>query len=336
MNRIYLKLKMFCVILLLFFSNNIKAQDTRDQAIKFHGLLRLIDAFYVDTTNVKTLTEEAIVGMLKKLDPHSVYISKDEVEDMNEPLMGSFSGIGIQFNILNDTLMVVATISGGPSEKVGLRAGDRIIEIDKENIAGVGLKNSGVRKRLKGERGTEVTVKVKRKGENEPLDFLIIRDKIPIYSLDAKYMVDNRIGYIRLNRFAATTVTEFEQAMNELLKKGMKDLILDLRGNGGGFMGAAIKLVDNFLDGTKKIVYTQGKSSLQSDNYSTPGGKFLKGKIAVLIDEGSASASEIVSGAVQDWDRGIIIGRRSFGKGLVQRQFPLSDQCGDRTLLPPV
>lgn len=303
----------------------LNAQSVKQQAIKYQNLLALVDAFYVDTVNVEKLTEDAIVKVLAELDPHSIYISKDEIKEMNEALQGSFSGIGIQFNLLRDTLMVVATIPGGPSEKVGLRAGDRIIEIDNENVAAIGMKNTDVHKRLRGDKGTIVNLKVKRKKEKELLEFVITRDKIPIHSLDAAYMINKQIGYMKLNRFALTTSDEFLEALTKLKAQKMKDLILDLRGNGGGFMTAAIEMVDQFMDAEKLIVYTKGLSTPRRENISTEKGIFKEGRVVILLDEGSASASEIVSGAVQDWDRGVIIGRRTFGKGLVQRQFPLSD-----------
>jgi len=314
-----------CLISVLAFTGAVNAQSVKQQAIKYQNLLALIDAFYVDTVNVEKLTEDAVIKVLAELDPHSIYISKDEIKEMNEPLQGSFSGIGVQFNILRDTLMVVATIPGGPSEKVGVRAGDRIIKIDNENVAAIGMKNSDVHKRLRGEKGTIVTIEVKRKKEKELLEFVITRDKIPIHSLDAAFMINKEIGYIKLNRFAATTADEFLKALVELKANNMQDLVLDLRGNGGGYMTAAIEIVDQFLDAEKLIVYTKGLTTPRRESISTEKGIFKDGNIVVLLDEGSASASEIVSGAVQDWDRGVIIGRRTFGKGLVQRQFPLSD-----------
>ena len=300
-----------------------RENQVRDQSIKYQRLMALIDAFYVDTVNLHKLTEDAIVKVLAELDPHSVYISKEEVDEMNEPLEGGFFGIGIQFTILRDTLMVVSVVPGGPSEKVGLRAGDRIVVVDGEDIAGKKLSNTEVRKRLKGEKGTPVNVKVLR--DNELMDFRIIRDKIPIYSVDASYMLDKTTGYIKISRFAATTIEEFEAAVKKLQAQGMKDMILDLQGNGGGYMGAAIGISDHLLDGTKMIVYTEGLSSGRREEYSTPAGLFQDGRVVVLIDGNSASASEIVSGAIQDWDRGLIVGRRSFAKGLVQRQYPLTD-----------
>lgn len=297
--------------------------DVREQTLKFQRLIALIDAFYVDTVNLPQLTEEAIVQVLAGLDPHSVYISKDEMEDMNEPLEGGFFGIGIQFSILRDTLMVVSVVPGGPSEKVGLQAGDRIVAVNGENIAGVKLSNSAVRKKLKGEKGTLVQIKVLRNGEL--LDFDIIRDKIPIHSVDAAYMVDKSVGYIKISRFSANTIEEFEEAVAKLQREGMKDLILDLQGNSGGYMGAAIGISDNLLDDKKMIVYTEGLASGKRQEYATSKGLLENGRVVVLIDGNSASASEIVAGAIQDWDRGLIIGRRSFGKGLVQRQYPLTD-----------
>ena len=300
-----------------------RENQVRDQSVKYQRLMALIDAFYVDTVNLHRLTEDAIVKVLADLDPHSVYISKEEVDEMNEPLEGGFFGIGIQFTILRDTLVVVDVVSGGPSEKVGLQAGDRIVVVEGENIAGKKLSNTEVRKRLKGEKGTPVNIKVLR--GKELMDFRIIRDKIPIYSIDVSYMLDKTTGYIKVSRFAATTVEEFEKALKELQAQGMKDLVLDLQGNGGGYMGAAIGISDHLLEGNKMIVYTDGLSSGRREEYSTPAGMLQDGRIVVLIDYNSASASEIVSGAVQDWDRGVLVGQRSFGKGLVQRQYPLTD-----------
>lgn len=297
--------------------------QVKEQSVKYQRLMALIDAFYVDTVNLQQLTEDAVVKVLADLDPHSVYISKEEVDEMNEPLEGGFFGIGIQFTILRDTLTVVAIVPGGPSEKAGLMAGDRIVSVDGENIAGKKLSNTDVRKKLKGEKGTVVKVGVLRKDGN--MDFNIIRDMIPIHSVDASYMIDKTTGYIKISRFAANTIEEFEGAVKKLQAAGMKDMVLDLQGNGGGYMGAAIGVSDNVLDNNKMIVYTNGLSSGRREEYSTPAGLFKDGRLVVLIDGNSASASEIVSGAIQDWDRGLIVGRRSFGKGLVQRQYPLTD-----------
>lgn len=307
--------------------NWLKAQNregaVKEQTLKYQRLMALIDAFYVDTVNLQKLTEDAVVKVLSDLDPHSVYIAKEEVEDVNEELEGGFFGIGIMFNVLHDTLTVISAVPGGPSEKVGLLAGDKIIKVEGENIAGVKLSSTDVRKKLKGPKGSPVNIVVLRKGDY--IDFKIIRDKIPIYSVDAAYMLDKTTGYIKILRFAATTTEEFEAAVKKLQALGMKDLILDLQRNGGGYMGAAIGISDNLLDNKKMIVYTDGNASGRREEYSTANGLFKEGRVVVLIDENSASASEIVSGAVQDWDRGLIVGRRSFGKGLVQRQLPLTD-----------
>jgi carboxyl-terminal processing protease len=294
-------------------------------AYKFVRFLQYLSNEYVDTVNPNRLVEEAIVNILDKLDPHSVYITKDEVQSMNEPLEGNFDGVGVEFNIMNDTLMVVNPIVGGPSERVGIIAGDRFVSIDGKNIAGIGLKNSDVYKHLKGAKGTKVNILVKRKGVSKLLDFTVTRDRIPIFSIDASYMVNSKIGYIKLSRFAVTTEQEFKDAVIQLKKQKMKDLILDLRNNGGGMLNTAFELADEFLDNGKLIVYTEGRTTPRIDYVSTEKGELEKNHLVILIDEGSASSSEILSGAIQDWDRGIIVGRRSFGKGLVQNQMPLPD-----------
>lgn len=321
-----LGLSILFAILLAFPVIPASAQETvQENQLKFARLLRLVDGYYVDSANVTKLTEDAIVHLLSELDPHSTYISKEEVEKMNEPLKGNFEGIGISFNIYKDTLLVTTTISGGPSEKVGLRAGDRIIDVDGKNIAGIGLKNSDVFDLLRGDKGTEVNLKILRRSEPELLEFKIIRDKIPIFSLDASYMLDESTGYIKLNKFAATTNDEFETAIKELKQNNLENLILDLRGNGGGYLRTAIEISDQFLGNDQLVVYTNGLNDPKREYDATSKGEFEKGHLIVLVDEGSASASEIVSGAIQDWDRGLIIGRRSFGKGLVQKPFFLTD-----------
>ncbi|MDP4239101.1 MAG: S41 family peptidase [Bacteroidota bacterium] len=295
------------------------------QQRKLTNALTAISNLYVDSINDKKLVENALEGVLKELDPHSVYISKEEVDRVNEPLEGSFEGVGIQFQLMEDTLLVIQTVSGCPAEKVGVLPGDRIIYINDELVAGVKMQNSDIFKRLRGTKGTEVTVKIRRAGIKELMEFRIIRDKIPLYSVDATYMIGKDIGYIKINNFGSSTVQEFEKAFATLQKKGMKHLILSLQGNGGGYLNAAIQLADEFLSSNKLIVYTQGLNSPKSVAESTSTGIFETGKVIVLVDEYSASASEIVSGALQDWDRAIIVGRRTFGKGLVQRQFPLID-----------
>ena len=313
---------LFSIILI---ANISFSQVLTEQTYKFSRVLSLAKTYYVDTVNEEQLVETAIIEMLKKLDPHSIYIGKEELKAMNEPLEGNFEGVGIQFNILDDTLMVVATISGGPSEKIGILAGDRIVKIDTSEIAGNGLKNSQVVKLLRGKKGTKVNVFIKRRGTTDLLDFTVTRDKIPIFSLDAAYMVDKNIGYIKLNRFAATSMKEYYEAMKKLQKQGVKDIILDLRGNGGGYLNIAIDLADQFLPEKKLLLFTNGENSPRNTYFSTKNSTFEKGRVVILVDEGSASASEIVSGAIQDWDRGLIIGRRTFGKGLVQRPFNLPD-----------
>lgn len=303
-----------------------QAQDVETSMIKYGRLMQLIENFYVDTANIDKLTESAVVEVLGKLDPHSVYISKDEVEEMNEPLEGNFEGIGISFNILRDTLRVVTTIPGGPSEKAGLLPGDCIVVIDGKPVAGTGLKNNEVMNMLRGEKGTLVKLKIKRVNNSDLLSFTIVRDKIPIYSLDASYMLNDESGYIKLNRFSATTTEEFSNAIKKLKENPkFKNLVLDLRGNGGGYLKAAIEMADQFLGPQHLVVYTKGVHEPRKDYRSSAFGEFEQGRLVVLIDEGSASASEIVAGAIQDWDRGIIVGRRSFGKGLVQQPFPLTD-----------
>jgi carboxyl-terminal processing protease len=316
----------FITFIFFFTCVEINAQDYQNQAVKFGRVLRLIESYYVDTTNVNKLTEQAISDILSSLDPHSVYISKDEVKEMNQPLEGNFEGIGISFNIFHDTLMIMTTIPGGPSERVGLHPGDRIVKVNDKNIAGIGLKNTDVFGMLRGPKGTIVHLTVLRNQEKKPLDFTIVRDKIPIYSLDAAFMLNKETAFVKLNRFSATTIDEYKKAMNSLSQRGkIKNLVLDLRGNGGGYLTAAYELANQFLEQKKLIVYTEGIHNPRRDYYSTTKGDFVDGNLVLLIDEGTASASEIVSGAIQDWDRGVIIGRRSFGKGLVQQQFDLND-----------
>jgi carboxyl-terminal processing protease len=295
------------------------------QQHKLVNALTAISNLYVDSINDKKIVENTLETILKELDPHSSYIPKEEIERVNEPLEGSFEGVGIQFQLLDDTLLVVQTISGCPAAKVGVLPGDRIIYIGDELIAGKKMQNSDIFKRLRGSKGTEVTIKVQRGSKPELIDFKITRDKIPLYSVDASYMIGKDIGYIKINSFGASTHDEFVKAFDNLQKKGMKSLILSLQGNGGGYLNTAQQLADEFLSQNKLIVYTQGLNQPKAVLEATATGKFETGKLIVLVDEYSASASEIVSGALQDWDRAIIVGRRTFGKGLVQRQFPLID-----------
>lgn len=301
------------------------AQREPDSFRKLRMAAYAIDRFYVDTVNDNKLAEDAIIGMLKELDPHSTYMNTEEVKEMNEPLQGNFDGIGVQFNMLNDTLFVINTIAGGPSEKVGVLAGDRIIAVNDTAIAGVKMSNSDIMRRLRGPKGTPVEIDVLRRGAKEPIQFRIIRDKIPIYSIDASYMADSKTGYIRVSRFGATTYEEFIEALEKLKKEGMQNLILDLEGNGGGYLNAAIDMANEFLNAGQLIVYTQGRTQPREEAVSNNKGNMKGGKLIVLVDESSASASEIVSGAIQDLDRGVIVGRRTFGKGLVQRPIPLPD-----------
>ena len=284
-----------------------------------------ISNLYVDTVNENKLVESAIIEMLAQLDPHSTYSDAEEVKKMNEPLQGNFEGIGVQFQMIEDTLLIVQPVSNGPSEKVGILAGDRIIAVNDTAIAGVKMGTEEIMGRLRGPKDSKVNLTIIRRGVKEPLLFNVKRDKIPILSLDAAYMIQPKIGYIRINRFGATTAEEFLKALKELQKKGMKDLILDLQGNGGGYLNAAIDLANEFLGQKELIVYTEGRSAQRSEFFAKGNGNFRNGRLVVLVDEYSASASEIVTGAIQDWDRGVVVGRRSFGKGLVQRPIDLPD-----------
>ncbi len=288
-------------------------------------LIGFIDRNYVDSVDTKKLNDEAITGMLQSLDPHSVYIPASEFADANDPLMGNFEGIGVQFKIERDTVMVINTIPGGPSEKVGLLAGDRIVKVEGKNIAGIKIENEKVMKLLKGPKGTKVKVGIFRKGLKKLIDFTITRDVIPTWSIDISYAVNAETGYVKISKFSATTGDELHEALIEFKENGVRKLILDLRGNSGGYLQEAISVADEFLPDNKLIVYTQGLHRPKQVANSTSEGVWDNLPVVVLIDEGSASASEIVSGAIQDNDRGTIIGRRSFGKGLVQEQVSLSD-----------
>ena len=301
------------------FTLNLGPKTKIDQIINF------IDKRYVDTVKSEELIENGIYGLLKNLDPHTSYVPASEFENMNEPLQGNFEGIGIEFNIINDTIVVISPISGGPSEALGIKPGDRIVYIEKELVAGTKITTNDVISKLRGKKGTVVNIKICRKGGTDISAYAIVRDKIPINSVEIAYMVNDETGYIKLSRFASTTHDEFLNGLNKLIGVGLKKLILDLRGNPGGYLNAAQDIADEFLSEKKLIVYTKGKNQPRQDLTSTNFSSFEKGNLIILIDEGSASASEIVAGAVQDWDRGIIMGRRSFGKGLVQEQTEFTD-----------
>ena len=307
--------------------NSKKASDDVGKDVqKLREVLTYIEGKYVDSIKTDKLVDESITHLLGKLDPHSVYIPASDRVMADEELQGNFDGIGVEFNIFQDTIVVISPLSGGPSESLGILSGDKIVKVNDENVASIGITTMEVMKLLKGKRGTEVKVTILRSGSEQPLEFNIIRDKIPQRSLDVAYMLDNQTGYIKISRFAATTYDEFSEALSTLKSKGMKKLILDLQSNGGGFMHIAIKMADDFLAGGKKIVYTDGKdTSLNTDAMSTTDGNFESGDLIVLVNEWSASASEIVSGALQDNDRALIVGRRTYGKGLVQSLFDLSD-----------
>ena len=312
-------------ITILLVSLSAASQVLNEGTLKVGRTFGLIDALYVDSADINMLAEKAIIEILKNLDPHSTYISEKDVKEMNEPLNGNFEGIGVQFNLLRDSIIIIEPIAGGPSEKVGIRAGDRIVTINKEKVTGIGITTAGVRSRLMGPKGTVVNIAVFRKGANDILDFTIIRDKIPILSLDASYMLNKETGYIKLNKFAATTDKEFSDAISGLEKSNMKNLILDLRGNGGGYMQAATALAEKFFSDKKLLVYLEGRKISRQDNISTGNGSLSSARLVVLTDEQSASASEIMAGALQDWDRAVIMGRQTFGKGLVQNQYYLTD-----------
>ncbi|HRW61924.1 MAG TPA: S41 family peptidase [Bacteroidales bacterium] len=302
-----------------------KAYLSYYQPEKLTNILNYIEQRYVDTVAKSKLEEAAIPAMLEALDPHSVYIPASEMKRVSEDMRGNFEGIGVVFNHQTDTAIIISVVTGGPSDKVGVMAGDRIMKINGDMIAGIKIHSDTIVRRLKGEKGTKVKISVQRKGVNDLIDFEIIRDEIPLYSVDVAYMVDDSIGFIKINRFAETTYNEFITGVEKLKAQNLRKLILDLRGNTGGYMDAATNITDQFLDAGKLIVYTQGKSSPRYDIFSTSRGICKDIELVILQDEFSASASEIIAGAIQDNDRGTIIGRRSFGKGLVQEPYPLSD-----------
>ncbi len=308
------------IIFLLFGAINTNGNN-REQIQKLNQFLDYLLNNYVEVVDAEPLVESAINAILSDLDPHSSYYNREEMQDVNENLQGEFSGIGVEFNVMNDTLRVVNTITGGPAEKVGVLANDRIIEIDSKSA--IGLTQSEIPKLLRGEKGTRVGITVQRRGMDLPLKFTIIRDNIPIHTVDAAYLIDNKIGYIKVNRFGESTMEEFNNAFSKFPK--VENLILDLRGNGGGLLSEGIEMANFFLPKGALIVSTEGDQSPTREIRATKNGKYLDGNLVVIIDGGSASASEIVAGAIQDWDRGIIVGDVSFGKGLVQRQYYLED-----------
>ena len=314
----------FIILLALILSIEIKAQQ-QVTTQKIIQLMEWIDNLYVDSVNMDILTEDVIRKTLQQLDPHSVYVTKEEVRAMNELLEGSFEGIGVSFQRFNDTILIRSTIRGGPSEKVGLKGGDRIITINGENIDGRVITDNDVMRKLRGARGTTVTLEIKRLGYPELLSFRVVRDRIPHHSIVAAYKVTDKIGYIKLSRFAEPSKREFDNALKKLKNEGMTDLILDLTGNGGGYMNIAIQLANEFLERGQMIVYTEGVNSPRREHRANARGEFRTGNLVVMIDEISASSSEIFAGAIQDSNRGVIVGRRSFGKGLIQSQLIFSD-----------
>jgi len=331
-HKIYLPI-LFAIVLIagiilggaLSKNNGNHSSDAYQGKDKLFRIIDYIEQRYVDTVSRDELENAAIPAILEKLDPHSVYIPASEMQRVNEDLRGNFEGIGVVFNHQTDTAIIISVISGGPSDRAGVMAGDRIIEINDSLVAGQNIPSNDLVGMLKGEMGTKVKISLERKGVSDLIDAEIIRDKIPIYSVDVAYMVTNEIGYIKINRFAETTFREFLEGVKKLQKQNLKKLILDLRGNNGGYMVAATNIVDQFLEEGKLIVYTQGKASPRQEIYSSSRGMCKDIEVAVLQDEWAASASEILAGALQDNDRGTIIGRRSFGKGLVQEAYPLSD-----------
>ncbi|MBQ7635069.1 MAG: S41 family peptidase [Bacteroidaceae bacterium] len=301
------------------------ADFSQEQMRKLQLAVLAISSFYVDTINDASIVENAIEGILEELDPHSSYTNAEETRKLNEPLQGGFGGIGVQFNVLDDTLVVIAATKDGPSEKAGIEPGDRIISVDGEPIAGVKMPRDTIMKKLRGDEGTRVRLGIVRRGVKKPWYVTLVRDQIPMATLDAYYMIEPGIGYIHLERFGANTGDELRKALRDLQAQGMQDLLLDLEQNGGGYLDAAVEVVSEFLEAGQLVVYTEGRT-VERRNYSTgPGGLMRKGKLVVLVDEYTASASEIVSGALQDYDRATIVGRRTFGKGLVQRPLPLND-----------
>jgi carboxyl-terminal processing protease len=297
--------------------------DLFEDVKKFNEVLTLVQKNYVEPVNTDKLTEAAIKGLLGDLDPHSVYITADQLKRINEDFQGSFDGIGVEFDVINDTITIITPISGGPSEALGIQAGDKIVKID--GASAIGMSREEVPKKLRGPKGTQVTVTIYRPGTPNLLDFTITRDKIPLYSVDASFMVNKDVAYVRVTRFSATTYDEFSKALADLKSQGMTKLILDLRNNPGGYLDQAFKMAGMFIEKGKKIVYTKSRIPAYNYEYLSEGGQYTDIPLILLVNDGSASASEIVAGAIQDWDRGLIVGENTFGKGLVQRQYDLSD-----------
>ena len=320
-------------ILTLFFAFavvSVSAQQYQRQSdetplIKLQIAEAMIKNNYVDSVNESKLVEDGIRGMLEKLDPHSTYTTAKETKALTEPLEGSFEGIGVQFNIVQDTLLVIQTITNGPSEKVGILPGDRIVSVNDTAIAGVKMDRNEVVRRLRGPKGTQVRLGIVRRGIPGKLVFIVTRDKIPVKTIDAVYMIRPNVGYIRIGSFGATTYQEFMEGVARLKKQGMQDLVLDLQDNGGGYLMAAVGVANEFLKRNDLVVYTQGRASKRDEFRANGNGRLLDGKVVVLVNEFSASAAEIVTGAIQDQDRGSVVGRRTFGKGLVQRPIPFRD-----------
>lgn len=322
MKRIFLLITLFICAIAGFSQKNTADMEQMRKLVMAHSAIANL---YVDEVDEAKIVEASIKAMLKELDPHSTYLTAKEVEKMNEPLQGNFEGIGVQFNIVDDTLFVIQTVSMGPSEKVGILPGDRIVTVNDTAIAGVKMSREEIVKRLRGPKDSVVELGVVRRGSKEQLMFRVTRDKIPVNTLDAAYMIAPKVGYIKISSFGATTHEEFSKALAQLKEEKMVHLILDLQGNGGGYLKAAVDMANDFLQTGQQIVYTEGAKSPRSEFCAEGKGQFQTGRLVVLIDEYSASAAEIVTGAVQDWDRGVVVGRRSFGKGLVQRPVPMPD-----------
>ena len=304
---------------------SVSSQILSEETFKLGNTLSLIEANYVGSADMGSLAEKAIVEILKNLDPHSTYMSAREVKEMNEQLGGNFEGIGIQYNLLRDSVIIIDPVRGGPSERAGLKAGDRILTIDNQKVAGMGISSSDVHRKLIGAKGTKVNITALRKGEKDILQFSIIRDKVSVSSLGAAYMLDNETGYIKLEKFGSATEKEFSDAISVLEKSSMQNLILDLRGNGGGYVATSTALADKFFEDQRLMVSISGRKTPKQEFRSSGNGSLSSARVVVLTDEGSASASEILAGALQDWDRAVIMGRRTFGKGLVQNGYYLPD-----------